>query len=347
MTQKNTLRGHPFLRAEEDDGRGGRPSTHQVLTSSDISTVTHVLSDAYGDVTVRLPLTSHRLSMRLEAFNLPNVTLGNLALSSSLALAPNYPRYLVCLPVSGRIRISNDGMSSVVGGNQGVVISPGTVEVEYLTDDCRMQTIMFEPSSLDAELSSMLGRPIAAAPHFELGLDLTGRGGGAFQRAAALLAGELLNPEGMTCVPAMAVQLGRLAMTGLLVGQQHNYSEALSGDVPAPGSRAIRTALAIIEERPAELQAVADIAKACGLSVRSLDEGFRRHVGLSPMTYLRQVRLARAHDELAGADPDSTTATVVARNWGFWHYGRFAAEYRKRYGRTPAETLRGPRVGGR
>jgi transcriptional regulator GlxA family with amidase domain len=31
---------------------------------------------------------------------------------------------------------------------------------------------------------------------------------------------------------------------------------------------------------------------------------------------------------------------TVARKWGFGHYGRFAAEYARRFGRKPSETLR-------
>jgi transcriptional regulator GlxA family with amidase domain len=151
---------------------------------------------------------------------------------------------------------------------------------------------------------------------------------------------ELVNPEGMASVPAMAARLGRLVMAGLLVSQPHNYSELLTDGAAAACPRAIRTALGVIEERPAEIETVSDIAKAVGLSVRALDEGFRRHVGLSPMAYLRQVRLAGAHNELLSADPDRKTASVVARNWNFWHYGRFAAAYFEKYGRTPAETLR-------
>jgi AraC-like DNA-binding protein len=44
------------------------------------------------------------------------------------------------------------------------------------------------------------------------------------------------------------------------------------------------------------------------------------------MAYLRQVRMARAHEELLAADSERTTASTVARKWGFGHYGRFAAE---------------------
>jgi transcriptional regulator GlxA family with amidase domain len=44
------------------------------------------------------------------------------------------------------------------------------------------------------------------------------------------------------------------------------------------------------------------------------------------MTYLRQVRLTGAHEDLLTADPDDATVTAVARNCGFGHYGRFAAD---------------------
>ena len=34
------------------------------------------------------------------------------------------------------------------------------------------------------------------------------------------------------------------------------------------------------------------------------------------------------------------TATAIAQRWGFPHYGRFAAQYRRAYGCAPADTLR-------
>jgi transcriptional regulator GlxA family with amidase domain len=62
------------------------------------------------------------------------------------------------------------------------------------------------------------------------------------------------------------------------------------------------------------------------------------------MTYLRQVRLSGAHEDLLTADPDDTTVTAVARKWGFGHYGRLAADYRRRFGGKPSETLRTNRI---
>jgi transcriptional regulator GlxA family with amidase domain len=85
---------------------------------------------------------------------------------------------------------------------------------------------------------------------------------------------------------------------------------------------------------------VAELAEIAGMSVRSLQEGFRRHVGCAPMAYLQQVRLLRAHDALRRADPTRITVAAVAHRWGFAHLGRFAAAYRTRFGQTPSETLR-------
>jgi AraC-like DNA-binding protein len=71
-----------------------------------------------------------------------------------------------------------------------------------------------------------------------------------------------------------------------------------------------------------------------------LQQGFQRALGMSPTQYLRQVRLREAHRELAAADPAGTTVAELAARWGFAHQGRFAAQYRRRYGVSPADTLR-------
>jgi AraC-like DNA-binding protein len=201
-----------------------------------------------------------------------------------------------------------------------------------------METLLFEPLAIERELAALLGHSAPSPVDFDL--QLANVAGTAFHRALQLIQNELRSPVGLTAVPTMAASLGRLVIAGLLMTHRSNYTEELSRPRAVEGPRAIRTAVGLIDRRPAEIETVADIAKAVGLSVRALDEGFRRHVGTSPMAYLRQVRLARAHDELVASDADVTTATIIAYNWGFWNYGRFAAAYRRRYGCTPSETLR-------
>ncbi|MFI5915185.1 helix-turn-helix transcriptional regulator [Dactylosporangium sp. NPDC051541] len=86
---------------------------------------------------------------------------------------------------------------------------------------------------------------------------------------------------------------------------------------------------------------VADIARAAHVTVRAVQLAFRRHLELTPMAYLRQVRLARAHEQLRAADPDDgTTVAAVAARWGYVSASQFAALYRRTYGRLPSRTLR-------
>ncbi|MFE2728281.1 helix-turn-helix domain-containing protein [Kitasatospora sp. NPDC059327] len=60
---------------------------------------------------------------------------------------------------------------------------------------------------------------------------------------------------------------------------------------------------------------------------------------VTPMAYLRRVRLDAAHRDLLAADPGSTTVTRVAMQWGFAHPGHFAARYRDAYRIPPSATL--------
>lgn len=83
------------------------------------------------------------------------------------------------------------------------------------------------------------------------------------------------------------------------------------------------------------------LAEVAEVSVRTLQDAFARHVGASPMTYLRGVRFDRAREELLRTSPDETTIGDVARRWGFAHLGRFSVDYRRRFGERPSETLRG------
>jgi AraC-like DNA-binding protein len=52
------------------------------------------------------------------------------------------------------------------------------------------------------------------------------------------------------------------------------------------------------------------------VSVRALQSAFARSQSLSPMRYLRDVRLRRIHADLLDADPQRTTVTAVAARWG-------------------------------
>jgi AraC-like DNA-binding protein/anti-anti-sigma regulatory factor len=153
--------------------------------------------------------------------------------------------------------------------------------------------------------------------------------------------------------PAAAARLEGLSQAArsyatVLRGRQRDAADLAA---PAPGrqlgtiSGTAGRAIAFIEERARDDISVADIAAAAFVTVRAVQLAFRQHLDTTPLTYLRQVRLERAHDELLSADPDRTTVTAVAAGWHFTNASRFAAYYRAAYGVPPAHTLRQRRTG--
>jgi transcriptional regulator GlxA family with amidase domain len=126
---------------------------------------------------------------------------------------------------------------------------------------------------------------------------------------------------------------------GFLLVADHPYRDAL--DAPAEPARpaAVRDAMDIIETCPQMPLTTATLAMQCNISVRTLQEGFRRHVGMSPMAYLRTVRLRHAHRDLRSGHPSQVTVASIAHRWGFSHLGRFAAAHKAMFGETPLHVL--------
>ena len=83
-----------------------------------------------------------------------------------------------------------------------------------------------------------------------------------------------------------------------------------------------------------------DLTKAAGTSPSTLLRTFNTRRGLSPMQYLKRLRLQAVRRSLLAADPRIDSVGRVATEFGFRQLGRFAADYRQVYGELPSVTLR-------
>lgn len=82
-----------------------------------------------------------------------------------------------------------------------------------------------------------------------------------------------------------------------------------------------------------------DLSIVCGMRSRSLINAFEAVTGLSPMDYLKRLRLNGARRALRRARKTRTRIIDVATAWGFWHMGHFATDYRALFGEAPSQTL--------
>jgi AraC-like DNA-binding protein len=101
----------------------------------------------------------------------------------------------------------------------------------------------------------------------------------------------------------------------------------------------VRRATELMRARSDQPITVDEIAATVGLGRRALQMAFRETLDASPRSVLTDLRLDRAQARLLSPAPGLTVAEA-ARASGFTHPGRFAAAYRRRFGESPAATLR-------
>ncbi|HWC79572.1 MAG TPA: AraC family transcriptional regulator [Pseudonocardiaceae bacterium] len=252
--------------------------------------------------------------------------------------------YYVHLPVTGRLASHHRGTELVATREAAAVYQPGAGPVRgHWAAGTRSLAVILPRNAVDSALSALLGEQPAADIRFDLAMPTADPHARSWVDFVAQINRQLAAPDGLLSQAAVSAPLAESVVTGFLFAVRHSYSEALARPAPRPRPQAIRTAIELMETDPAVPWTVASLARRCTVGVRTLQSGFQQHQGVSPMAYLRTVRLRRAHDDLRAADPHTDSVAAIARRWGFGHLGRFAAAHEAQYGETPLRTLRSGR----
>jgi AraC-like DNA-binding protein len=258
---------------------------------------------------------------------------------------------LYCGELCGAFRLTvlRAGRLDPVNRRSPITARPGCATVYQPRGDTtsrwaagtRMLTIKIDHGVVDDVLSDVLGRQVTADIDFEpTGCNTATGAVRGWLEMLLMLAKESFAAGSTLTHPLVGLPYVDSLVRGLLLVADHPHRDAVSAEPRFVTPRTVRAAIAIIEDEAHLPLTVSTLAARSHVSVRSLQAGFRSHLGTSPMAYLREVRLRRAHETLRSSDPSSTTVASVAYQWGFTNLGRFAAAHTARYGETPAVTLR-------
>lgn len=283
---------------------------------------------------------STQLAAAPRTRTLRNVSVIDIAYGAEVVATPHSTETFIL------VHISFTGTAVIRAGAEQIHLRPAWVTALDLTKATRMRlsadhtarVVRMQRGSLEAQLRDMLGHPLTERLEFGLGMDAAGSR--TFTEDVAVFTQRLeTSPEAYESDFA-ATMTEKNLMTQLLLSTNHNYRSRLTGDAQPEPSMLVRRSIELMHGHPGRDHSLESLARGAGVSARTLERAFQRHKSISPMAYLKTVRLDRAHEDLRAATSDVVSVGDVARRWGFANRGRFAADYRERHGELPSETLR-------
>ncbi len=252
------------------------------------------------------------------------------------------PGYVaVCLPLIGSMTARHQGRRlDACAGRSALVGTPASELVMDWDEALRLLVLKIDLGALRSLAARLVtDEPVEPDLRFDPAMEAPEVTAAALGQARLMQ--HLLADSGPEAVnPLVAAQLREQVMFTLLLGQPNSWTRALRHRPEPAHHTSVADAADLMRSHPAEPLTIEGVARTVGLSVRALHAGFRRELDRSPKQYLQQVRLERAHADLAAAEPGSGIRVIdIAHRWGFSHPGRFATTYRRHYGEAPAATL--------
>ena len=248
--------------------------------------------------------------------------------------------YRVNVLRSGRVESVHRGASLIGGPGTAAVYQPEGDAGSRWAAGSRLLGVKIDRCVVEDALSDALGLQLTSQIDFTSCMSIEAGAARSWINMLALFAEQLFRPDSLLNQPLAGLPFVDSLVHGLLLAADNPYRSAITGETNVVSPRAVRTAVEIIEEEAHLPLTASSLAARCHVSVRSLQQGFRRYLGASPMAYVREVRLRRAHQSLLESDPSTTSVASVAHRWGFSNLGRFAAAHTARYDEPPAATLR-------
>lgn len=244
--------------------------------------------------------------------------------------------YLVRLTLAGRCEVTH--------GSRRAQLQPGSLSISSpfasssITTDgqCRNVILRVARAALTQQLQQLTGQDLREPLVFDVGVDPAHPGVASVVHTLAYLCN--LQAPGLQG-QALDQGLSDFVVQLLLTQLPHNHSARLRHGPQTPLPRHVRRARDHIEAHLHQPLSLPQLGQLCGVSARTLQAGFQRFLGLSPVDYIRQRRLAAVHEALRLAPPGQTVTQVLLAH-GVHSFSHFTRAYRLRYGCAPSDTLR-------
>ncbi|MDK2661967.1 AraC family transcriptional regulator [Cupriavidus consociatus] len=334
----------PAPSAERDTLRG-LLAQYPLFRSQDVEETQGKIAAVFCPHELRVVGAAQHLHVQHNLVKLHDTAINFLAYGADVQIDPgrlgNF--YLAQIPVAGHADIQCGAQSVVSDVKTASLLSPDTPTRMHWHQDCAQVLLWIEKAAMEHRFALLTG----CAPDGPLAFDpsLPQHAGLSSPWTQAVLdLARNIDQHGTHWLqfPAAVASMEDYLLRTLLLLQPHTYTYLLARSAEPAKPRHMQRVIDYVHANADTPMTVADLAKIACVSVRALEEGFRRHLNTTPVGYLRDVRLDSVRQALiAAAGAEHASITDIAYRFGFTHLGRFAAYYKKRFGVSPSATLRG------
>ena len=321
--------------------QNNRLTALELLHSRDLDEARVLVSGIFCDHRLSLVDRHGQLNYQHRYLRTPAMSFSIMSYGANVHVAPQELDgfFLVQLPLRGEDRIESGNQARLSQPGSGTIHCPGQSFSMNWSSNCSKLVVRIEREAMERHAANLLGRPLRQALQFDTDLDTRSGGGQAWETTIRQLLRSLQQNPDLVAHPLMRAQFEQLIMSGLLVWQGNSLSESLGKSEPEVLPRHLKVAEDYMRAHLDTAITNEQLAELTGISLRTLYNSFRKFRGVSPMRYLRDLRMEKVRQELLDTSR-LRNVTSVATRWGFFELGRFAAEYRKRYGESPSDTLK-------
>ena len=238
------------------------------------------------------------------------------------------------------------GQCALESGSERVSLRAGGLSVSsparmsrIVTDrECRNLLLRIDRQALEVKLAEMLNDSLRQPLVFDLAVDGAHPGTTVFFSTLRYLCDLCDQFDTPAHERIFGRDLTQWLMTVLLSQLPHTYSGTLAKASSAPLPAHVRRARDYIDAHLDEPLRMEALARAAGVSTRTLQNGFSQFLNTSPGGYIRERRLEAVHRALQ-TEPERSVTDILIEH-GVNSFGHFAKAYARRFGCLPSATAK-------
>lgn len=273
---------------------------------------------------------------RMDSFQL--ICSGPQEISST---RPLESEFFLFMPFQGGLEVTQGRRSiDVAPGQIAVVSSEGSFTRKRWRGASELLVIGVDRQTLMKTVSDEYGVAIGTLLQFERQIVADLAAVPTLWRYIATLCRDAAEPEPCIADPATARSCERTLIMLFL----QSFPHSLSARLAKPGSPAspyyVRRVQDFVHANATRALTASAMTEIAGVSARALYYGFQKYLGVTPMKYVKHVRLEGARAALRKARGARESVTGIAMGAGYSNLSRFCRDYRAHFGETPSATMR-------